>query len=253
MSSCPTNIGPKHPPLTTLSPAGARTSSPPHGLHISFSRMSTRMKTFAGSSSATSVVSWPMHSRSLPHFGQGRSSSGTAMGFGTRDRCSGKAPRVDGWRGGFGGSGSDSRHFASIPDTSRSRVFASSTAGVHGTPAGSDSSSACFRPWSRASRNNRSCAAEMPSFFLPRDSICTSCSSSSLLRATSFSKMAKTVASCSCPSSSFRSTSSTVPRHSSVLVVLVATFAALAASIVGSASLTFSSYPSRSCRATKIT
>jgi len=68
---------PSFPPLTTLSPDGARTSSPSHGRHASFSFLSTRTTTSAGISSITSVTSCPMQSRSLPHFGQPRSPAGT--------------------------------------------------------------------------------------------------------------------------------------------------------------------------------
>ncbi|MEO8845885.1 MAG: hypothetical protein ABI704_30215 [Kofleriaceae bacterium] len=59
-----------------------------------------RTITFAGISSITSVTSWPMQTRSLPHFRHARCSGGTAIGFSTRGKCSGACVRDGGCRGG---------------------------------------------------------------------------------------------------------------------------------------------------------
>jgi hypothetical protein len=127
---------------------------PSHGKHASFSRWSTRTTTLAGSSSISSVTSFPMHVRSAPHTGYARSAAGTVMGLGTRGRFAGGGLRNGGCFAGFSAALSVS---ASIPDAPRSLALASPRSGA-------PSSLASTPVAASASRKSLSCAVDTPSF-----------------------------------------------------------------------------------------
>ena len=157
--------------------------------------MSCRTMTSAGISSATSVVSCAMHVRCSPHCGQGRSVSGTGIGFFTRRKFAGNDRRTGGCFGGALGSG--------LPPLCSAASASLRSASDRSPP---DCSRSSFV-------KSASCSAEICSPRLRLSRIFASSSSSSRLRDTSAATTASTSSVRPSPKSS-RTTSSGAPRSS---------------------------------------
>ena len=151
--------------------------------------------TSAGISSATSVVSCARHERGSPHCGQGRSASGTGIGFFTRRKFAGNARRTAGCFGGALRSG--------LPPFCSAASASLRSASDRSPP---DCSRSSFV-------KSASCSAEMCSPRLRLSRILASSISSSRLRDTSAATTASTSSVRPSPRSS-RTTSSGAPRSS---------------------------------------
>ena len=215
-----TSRDPSRPPATTLSPSSARTISPSHPGHASFSRMSRRTTSCAGTSSITSV------SRGRCTSARRRTGDIDALGPAPRSGCRCGASR----RRRLAHREVAAAAPSPIPP-SRPRRYPRRCEACHSRRSARPSSRPLRRwrpcPRRESFRNKSSCAKDKPSFLCARESSCASRRSSSELRATSWVTTPRT--SSPRPSASSARTTSTIsPRCSPAPAFVLLAFVAFA-------------------------